>query len=764
MIGSHKLTLRSFGEWLRPPVDVAMAMLCFAMITAEYVGGKAARDALYLAHMDVTTLPAMVIATSVASILFVTLSGRISARIAPSKFVPTLFVAGAALLILEWILTYQAPQLAAVVVYLQISGLGPLLGSSFWVIASDCFDPRTAKRRFGQIQAAGTLGGLIGGGIAYEVAAIFDIRAMLPVLAVLNLGCAYTVVRLAASAPRSQMPTRRADSGGTLAPGTARTGLRVLAGAPYLQMLAVLVLLGTTSAGLLDYVFKAEAKSVVSGDGLLRFFSIYYSASSLITFLLQTSASRYALERLGLALTAAAPALAVIGGSVASLVAPGIRSLTLARGGENVLRGSFFRAGYELFYTPIPSVEKRAVKPIIDVGFDRLGDAVGGGAVQLVLLLLPARQRLAILSLAIVSSLAALALTTRLRRGYIKTLERSLIDKALEIDLADVEDLTTRTAMQRTLRTIQVRVPRPRPSAPVATTAAAPEREDPELQDIRRLRSRDRDQVLHVLRRDVGLAPALVPHVIPLLSWDAAANEAIFALRKVAEEHVGELIDALIDPNQDFAVRRRLARAFSVCVSQRAADGMVLGLDDLRFEVRFQCGRSLAAIFDKNPMLRIDREQILAVVAREAAVGKMVWESHRLLDALESGDAPPFVDEFVRDRAGQSLAHVFTLLALVLPREPLMIAYRGLHTDDPHLKGTALEYLEAVLPPLIRDRLWPFLEDRKRRTPPARQREEILADLLRSHESIMINLEELRRRAAAEVGAPTKAGSRESDI
>jgi len=39
-----------------------MAMLCFAMITAEYVGGKAARDALYLAHLDVTTLPAMVIA------------------------------------------------------------------------------------------------------------------------------------------------------------------------------------------------------------------------------------------------------------------------------------------------------------------------------------------------------------------------------------------------------------------------------------------------------------------------------------------------------------------------------------------------------------------------------------------------------------------------------------------------------------------------------------------------------------------------------
>ena len=176
MIGSHKLALRLPGEWSRPPVDVAMAMLCFAMITAEYVGGKAARDALYLAHLDVTTLPAMVIATSVTSILLVALSGRISTRVAPSRFVPALFAISAVLLVVEWILTYQAPRVAAVVVYLQISGLGPLLGSSFWVIASDCFDPRTAKRRFGQIQGAGTLGGLIGGGIAGAIMEYFAQR------------------------------------------------------------------------------------------------------------------------------------------------------------------------------------------------------------------------------------------------------------------------------------------------------------------------------------------------------------------------------------------------------------------------------------------------------------------------------------------------------------------------------------------------------------------------------------------------------------
>ena len=62
---------------------------------------------------------------------------------------------------------------------------------------------------------------------------------------------------------------------------------------------------------------------------------------------------------------------------------------------------------------------------------------------------------------------------------------------------------------------------------------------------------------------------ALNADVIVLLAWDPVAPDAADALRRVADVHVGQLIDALIDLNQDFAVRRRLARVFAVCVSQR---------------------------------------------------------------------------------------------------------------------------------------------------------------------------------------------------
>jgi hypothetical protein len=127
-----------------------------------------------------------------------------------------------------------------------------------------------------------------------------------------------------------------------------------------------------------------------------------------------------------------------------------------------------------------------------------------------------------------------------------------------------------------------------------------------------------------------------------------------------------------------------------------------------------------------------------------------------LLDNLDVGDHKSFVDQFVKDRANQSLAHVFTLLSLVLPTEPLQIAFRGLQTADQNLRGTALEYLEGVLPPTIRERLWPYLEDHRATSRASRPREEILADLLRSNQSIVMSLEELKRQTGRDQDPKTE--------
>ena len=750
----------------RPGPAVLAAMACSGAIAAQFIAGKAARDAFFLAQFEVTSLPTMVMVTSVASIGIAVLGARLLRKVPPSRLMPWAFFASAAFFLVAWFFVPMVPRASAVALYLQVSAVGPMLGSGFWLIATERFDPRTAKQRFGQIAGAGTLGGLVGGLLAERVAGLMGLTATLPLLAVLNIICAWQVGRLATHSDATDLPRSPAVTL-TTPDEPSQSGVTVLARSPYLRRLATLVLLGTMAATLFDYLFQVQAvQRLGRGEDLLRFFAVYYASVSLLAFAIQVSANRFALERFGLGLTAGTPSLALLGATVGAWFAPGLASAVVARGSEAALRGSLFRSSYEIFYTPVPSSDKRAAKSIIDVGFDRLGDAFGGAALLLLLLLPLALQYNSILAVTAVTAAGTLFCARRLDRGYVQMLERSLLHRAGELDLGEATDLTTRTMMLQTLTITRALGQTATHDATQEGTQGAaqqpPEQTmtpghddeaitslDAETRRILTLRSRDRHSIRATLRSEGPLPATLVPYVLPLLAWDPVAADAAFALAQVAEERVGQFVDTLIDPNAEFTVRRRLARIFATCGSQRAADGLVLGLQDPRFEVRYQCARSLVAIRGRNPQVAIDRGVILEIVRRETTVGRAVWKSERLLQKPDEGDTQEtiFVDEFVKDRSSRSLGHVFTLLSLILPAEPLTIAFRGLQTNDAKLKGTALEYLEGVLPSSIRELLWPFLEAPRQTARSERPRQEVLDELLRSNQSIAINIEEIRRRS-----------------
>jgi hypothetical protein len=91
---------------------------------------------------------------------------------------------------------------------------------------------------------------------------------------------------------------------------------------------------------------------------------------------------------------------------------------------------------------------------------------------------------------------------------------------------------------------------------------------------------------------------------------------------------------------------------------------------------------------------------------------------------------------------------VFNLLALALDREPMSIAARAFNTDDAYMKGTALEYLETVLPPNLFSALQPLLAAAApppRRRPPAEAR----AELMRAGATMTVSLDEVRRQLEA---------------
>ena len=112
-------------------------------------------------------------ATAAVSILLVIASSRGLRMVAPATFVPIAFAISGILLLASWLLTFSMPVLAARLVYLQISGLGPMLGSGFWLIATERFDPHTARHHFGRIAGVGTLERAGGALVAERVARIW---------------------------------------------------------------------------------------------------------------------------------------------------------------------------------------------------------------------------------------------------------------------------------------------------------------------------------------------------------------------------------------------------------------------------------------------------------------------------------------------------------------------------------------------------------------------------------------------------------------
>jgi hypothetical protein len=691
--------------------SILLAMLCAGTVTAEFVAGKATREALFLTSLSFHALPAMLIAASLCSILVVAAHARWATRLAPSTLIPALFAVSGVLFLCEWIVRFRAPAATAVLLFLHTSAMGPLLASGFWLIATEQFDPRTARRRFGQITGAATAGGLLGALLSERVAATLGAPAMLLVLGAVHLITVWLFSRFARGSNLIDHPAG-------VQTWTPRSSARVIAGAPHLRHLVMLVVLGSTSAALLDYLFKAKAvEAIGTGDELLRFFGIYYAAISVATFIFQVASSHIALERFGLGLSTSTPSLALLAGSIGGLIAPGFASVMTARAGESIFRGSWFRAGYELFFTPIPEGEKRAIKSVVDVGVDRLGEAVGGGLVRLIAVAAPATQASAILWMAMTTAAAAIFAASRLNYWYVRTLGSSLVSQAPGLVDPETTGQLTRSMLLK-IRSLD------RPADGTVD----------DVSDARVLHNGSRERIIEVLTREEGLSARLVSYAIPILAGPLS-DYAVFALRKVAEERVGQLTDALLDPNQEYEVRRQLARVFSICVSQRAADALLLALDDQRFDVRYQSGRSLAVMLTRNPRIAVDRHRILEVVRREVTVSRPMWESHSQLDAAFN-ESP--LDEFVRDRAGQSLAHVFTLLSLILPSQPLQIAFRSLHSSNSRLRGTALEYLEGVLPADIRQQLWPFLVPGASNRP-SQPHHQVIANLLRSSASVTLH-------------------------
>ena len=705
-----------------------LAASCACALVAGLVAAKATRDALFLNTFDAALLPRVMTASAVASFLAVLLMTRAMARFSPRRVLIASLSAATALVLVEWGLTFPFPRLAAVMVHLHVGVFGATQLSAYWSMVGERFDPYTAKRVMSRIGAGAAVGGILGGGFAWLAARSLPVPSMLLTVALLGVLGLLLVLRVP--------PLGRAQAAGTEAPAglqlTAAVG--ILREGSYLRHLAWLVALGALMESLLDYTFNAQAAaSLPRGPALASFLAAYQAGIGLLGLVALSLLARPALEGLGLAGTVAVRPLLGVLTSLAAVFDPRLLSLLLARGSHAVLTTSLFRSGYELLFTPLPAHRKRGTKTIIDVGFDKVGSVLGGLLSLAVVGLFPADSVRVLLGICVLIALVSLVVTSWLHSGYVGALEASLRSGALRLEPEELKDATTRffytmTGDRQSLLGLEG-------PAGLARTGAA--EDDPLAAAIADLRSGQRSRILRALPQGRDPDIALVPFLIPLLAKDAVLGEVVKMLRRAAPRVTGQLLDALLDPGQAPLVRRRVPRVLVAAPTPRTAEGLLRGLKDERFDVRARCGLALLRIRERNPAV---------VVPREAAFAAALEEMQR------QAAAPPSADAGVTGSHDGVVEHVFTLLSLVLDREPLQLASRALQAEDRTLIGTALEYLETVLPDDLRRALWKRLQIGVRERSVVRPSHELLDELLRSSNALKAPRRQRGRKGPDETG------------
>jgi hypothetical protein len=182
----------------------------------------------------------------------------------------------------------------------------------------------------------------------------------------------------------------------------------------------------------------------------------------------------------------------------------------------------------------------------------------------------------------------------------------------------------------------------------------------------------------------------------------------------VARQCTGLLVDALLDQHRPIEVRRRLPGVLLSGEPAHATWGLWRALGDPSFDVRYRAGAVLGRLSADGHLRGVTTDDVFDAVRRELTA-REVLARHRVFDDItaEPHHRPAGEPGSVQDdvpRASAGLEHVFTVLGLALPAEPLRIALHAVQTDDRELRGTALEYLESILPADVRAQLWPLLE------------------------------------------------------
>ena len=413
-----------------------MAVFFFFLLAANNVI-KIVRDSLFLSRFPITQLAYVYLLAALLASGITTIYSHYTSRLSLSQIILGSHVFFVLNIIVFWFLiTFYDSAWVLYGFYMWSAIVGLVAVAQFWTLANVLFNPREGKRLFGIITAAGTLGAMAGGfGANLAVTFLFGTNELLWLILVLFAG-AFAAAWFAIKEARHVFPKNEEQMAADERQFRDDSGVvRSLRGSAYLRTIAALLFISVIVSTLIDYQFKAAAKTAYpSAEGLASFFGTYYAFLSVITLFAQVWLTGRLLMGFGLTPSLLILPFTVLGGTISLLLWPGLFTATGTRLAEASLRTSLNDSGVEILYLPIPAFIKKKIKVFLDVTVERLGDGTAALIILFCTLFLrrPETSAIGYFSLGLI--FVWIAVVFFVRQGYMGALRNSLAQREISFE------------------------------------------------------------------------------------------------------------------------------------------------------------------------------------------------------------------------------------------------------------------------------------------------------------------------------------------
>jgi AAA family ATP:ADP antiporter len=221
------------------------------------------------------------------------------------------------------------------------------------------------------------------------------------------------------------------------------------------------------------------------------------------------------------------------------------------------------------------------------------------------------------------------------------------------------------------------------------------------------------DPDLDVIRAAIRAVGALrkrrfALRVIDRLGDPELNEDAVAALEQFGDRIVGTLRDYLGDALVPIEARREIPSILAKIQTPACARVLTDFLLESDNILRFRVISALNKLRRDHPEYAVDTQMVETVLAAEIMGHYRSYQILGTLGAELASDEP--VAKALRESMTQETERIFRLLGLLFPQHDLHSAYYGLQSRDHAVHDNALEFIDNILKPQLRQILVPVLD------------------------------------------------------